>query len=631
MKSAGEPRGSSGTAAACQRCWGRWTRRWVTITFGVATVGLAAWLASEAWCRGIDPQVDFGVQVYLPQRILAGEHLGRDFVHPYGPLSSYYHAGLFWVFGGSIRTLLWSNVVVLAAVLGLQYVVLRRAFGSVPAAVASGFGIAAVVFGHYTGTKNYSFLAPYAHEGTHGLLLLLALVARVGGRSGHASLRTGLGDGLLFGLVCLTKVEIAFAAVLLLTTIGLLQCARIDGRRVVARWATGVAAAWSGVLAVAWGGLAILTSGRDAGVAVGSGFLSPWLYPAYVQSTTILSYLGLDQPLVRLGRLAAGGGVAVGVLAAVFAPMVAAERVPWLGGAAGRVLLVGGVGVVLAAVLPWPLYELALGYPLLLLLAGIWMAGRTRRALENGERIGPRLWAQWVSWVTATSLLARMALAPRIYHYGFLQALVATVWLAGFLVGELPRLLSAPWCTRRLGSSLAGVLLAVMAGPLAEAAVINYRASTQPIGVGADRIYGFGPRVFVCHEDIEAARSYLVTRLKPGASLLVVPEGLLFNIWTRTTHPLRITNLLPATLRLNRGAVVDDLQRHPPDYVVLITHLVEDDGYPGFGADEASGRSILRWIEANYIEEAHTKGDPLRPFRENNFGLRILRHRSRAP
>ena len=78
------------------------------LPFIAGWVGIAvfsAWMLRISWMRWMEVLVDFGREVYLPWRVTEGEHLGRDYVHPYGPLSVYLNAGLFEVFGVSIRTL----------------------------------------------------------------------------------------------------------------------------------------------------------------------------------------------------------------------------------------------------------------------------------------------------------------------------------------------------------------------------------------------------------------------------------------------------------------------------------------------------------------------------------------------
>ncbi len=118
-------------------------------------------------------------------------------------------------------------------------------------------------------------------------------------------------DGLVFGLVCLTKVEIVFAGALVLAAAAIQRPSR-SGAAAVA----GTAAA---VVAAAWALLATQVSARDAFVAATGGFLGPLLYPAYVTSSTILGYIGLNRPaenLAAIARWELEGGAAVGLLTA---------------------------------------------------------------------------------------------------------------------------------------------------------------------------------------------------------------------------------------------------------------------------------------------------------------------------
>ena len=83
--------------------------------------GLGTWLT---WRKWPDLLVDFGEQLYLPWRISAGSVLYRDVMYlTGGPLSQYYHAALFKVFGVSFLTLIVSN---LAIGLGLLLLMYRR-------------------------------------------------------------------------------------------------------------------------------------------------------------------------------------------------------------------------------------------------------------------------------------------------------------------------------------------------------------------------------------------------------------------------------------------------------------------------------------------------------------------------
>jgi hypothetical protein len=146
----------------------------------MAALTLVIWLVCGSWMRWMDPLIDYGREVYLPWRVLNGEHIGRNFIHPYGPLSVYLNAGLMAVTGVSVQTLVGANLVVFGGIIACLFVVSRRSFGFVPASVATLIAIPVFGFGHYWGINNYTYVAPYSHEATHGMLLLFGLLAWLG-------------------------------------------------------------------------------------------------------------------------------------------------------------------------------------------------------------------------------------------------------------------------------------------------------------------------------------------------------------------------------------------------------------------------------------------------------------------
>jgi hypothetical protein len=74
-------------------------------------------LLGLAWSWGTWPDllVDFGRELYVPWRITAGEVLYRELAYFHGPLSPYFNALLFTVFGVSLRTLLLAFLAVALA------------------------------------------------------------------------------------------------------------------------------------------------------------------------------------------------------------------------------------------------------------------------------------------------------------------------------------------------------------------------------------------------------------------------------------------------------------------------------------------------------------------------------------
>jgi hypothetical protein len=153
-----------------------------------------------------------------------------------------------------------------------------------------------------------------------------------------------------------------------------------------------------------------------------------------------------------------------------------------------------------------------------------------------------------------------------------------------------------------------------------------YAARTASLGEGRDQIRGFDAAYVQAHATVELARKYLERAMPAESTLLVVPEGVMLNYWTRRRHPLRIGEMLPPTLRLNRQPVLPDLQRSPPDYIVFLSRIADE--YRPFGSDSDTGRDILRWINERYSVVAQAGVDPLLPFNGREFGFRILRKSS---
>ena len=81
--------------------------------FALLVVGMAfAAMVALTWRKWGDILVDYGPQLYVPWQLASGAVLYRDvFYLPGGPVSQYYHALLFKVFGVSFLTLAVSSLV----------------------------------------------------------------------------------------------------------------------------------------------------------------------------------------------------------------------------------------------------------------------------------------------------------------------------------------------------------------------------------------------------------------------------------------------------------------------------------------------------------------------------------------
>ena len=108
----------------------------------------------------------------------------------------------FWfkLFGVSLTSLIVLNLAILAAVLAGIHHLLRISTDRLTATVATLSVMLLFGFSQYVETGNYNFVAPYAHETTHGIALtvaiLIALYHGVVARGHHCS--PSPADGLAF-------------------------------------------------------------------------------------------------------------------------------------------------------------------------------------------------------------------------------------------------------------------------------------------------------------------------------------------------------------------------------------------------------------------------------------------------
>ena len=252
------------------------------------------------------------------------------------------------------------------------------------------------------------------------------------------------------------------------------------------------------------------------------------------------------------------------------------------------------------------------------------------RSKASQTQLPARFRAQAILLVAALAMLIRMALAPRLYHYGFFQAMLAGSFLMGFLLRDLPCLLARTRSMQRgLGISVAA-FLALGASDLARQSQAAFARKTLPVGEGADRIYGFPPDLSFEPALLETARQFLQSEpMAKDATVAVVPEGCLLNFQLRRRNPqpfLAFLDVLPAVFARGIEPPLRTLQAHPPDYVVAISRPMREFGYPHFGSEPASGQWVAEWIESAYEERMRIGAHP---FHSDAPGLVILRYRGK--
>jgi hypothetical protein len=583
--------------------------RWLEPLGWAGLAGLAIFFLATSWRKWPDSLVDFGRELYVPWRLANGAVLYREVDVLYGPLSQYLNATLFKCFGPGLMVLVVANLVVFAAITVGLYLLFRRAWGMAAALVSCAVFIAVFGFSQLDEMGNFNYATPYAHEVTHGLLacLLLTLVL-VRWIETPTTLRS-LAAGVLFGLTTVLKPEIMFAGGLVLGTAFALRWRQ--------RGTPGIGALIAGPV-----GALLPTAGFTLCFArtfpLGRAFAlssRAWLSVAattrYTGDAIQARFLGIDRTWPHL----LGHGLATALALLLVAGLCVAARLAGrVNGRALRtllaVLVLGGVGWLATSRIDWPYTgSCLLGLTLVYLISRIGWG--SRRPVAPGD--APRQNARLLIAVLAAALMARMVLNGRIYEYGFYQAALAAMLVTAVLIGEVPELFCPERWSNVLLTTASLALLGCGAWQVAARSQELLRLKVYPLGSGRDLFYTYEPDRRPIGEVVRFACEK-VRQYPEGRTLLVLPEGEMINYLTRRRSPAAQSFFYAAvTSGGGEGEIVNELQRHPPDLVVVLSRDLRFYGVARYGDQTGEGRDLLRWVVANYRVAWHIGGDPLDP------------------
>jgi hypothetical protein len=111
--------------------------------------------------------------------------------------------------------------------------------------------------------------------------------------------------------------------------------------------------------------------------------------------------------------------------------------------------------------------------------------------------------------------------------------------------------------------------------------------------------------------------------VKPDETLTVFPEGLMFNYLARRESGSLYTAFLPTFFAVFDRAILESLQKDPPDFVLLVERSTWEYGYRYFGTDYAT--DVLQWLKKNYIEISQMGKKPLSG---EGFGIALMKRTS---
>lgn len=569
-----------------------------------------AWASWRTWP---DILVDFGQELYVPWRLSEGEVLYRDVAWVTGPLSQYVNATLFRLFGVSLSTLIAANLVVLAAIVGMLWFLLRRCGTRATATSTVLFYLAVFAFSQYSLIGNYNAICPYRHDMTHGLALgLLCVLFLV--QHGRTNRRRWLaGAGTCLGLLTLSKIELTLAAGLTIAA-ALPLFAR---RRMRAAGDVGVPPP-----ATSTGGNWLVQTVRSAGVVAAAASV-----PIVVAVAALAGSLGWSEALRHtfrqfqlalspqfstatgfyravagtddvFGNLVTMAFETVLVLAAVVVAYVA-ER---LFGEMKRAKLVAIVlGMVasfcgLRFVLRSDWADTALALPILtipIVLISLRSACNSRSG-DSPETV------LFLLAVFGAGLLPKILLRVGWGHYGFILAAPATLVVVHVVLHVLPRLLARPGGSACCFRAVMGGLLAACAASQVIGWVRIDQWKTATIGEGSDRFY-VDPRNDNRVVPTLRTLSYLRNNVQPGDTLIVFPNGVMLNYLLRAQNPTQFVMFSPWESDVHGGEdrIADAVIDAAPDYAVLLTMDLTIHGRGNFGEPGFGGR-ILKFLQERY-------------------------------
>jgi hypothetical protein len=408
----------------------------------------------------------------------------------------------------------------------------------------------------------------------------------------------------LFGLTAVLKPEIMLAAGLITFT------------AVLVRWRHGEKL--EPPLLAMWVGGAILPT---LGFAVYFANYFPWTealrvscsaWSSVIASSQIIgpqeaAFIGTDQPWQHLIEHVGATLWACTLIAAIVGVAWLTERCPqkWLR------LLFGGIW---AEILAWVgCFEInwratgrcLLGLTVIYVIICVWDLLRRPLPGKKNRAATVRL----LLAVLAMALMARMFLNGRIFQYGFYQAAMAGLLVPAVLIGELPVRAGLGQWGRNL--IVVGCLALLLPGVaiLTDQSQRGLRLKTLAVGKGLDRFYSFTPELNPTGKIVDAISEQL-GKMPRAHTLVVLPEGQMINYLARLPSPVPLVFFYTSKAG-HEDEMVAELQRHPPDVIVIISRNLRERGVQRYGEKSGSGLQILHWVTSHYEQAAAIGGDPL--------------------
>jgi hypothetical protein len=218
--------------------------------------------------------------------------------------------------------------------------------------------------------------------------------------------------------------------------------------------------------------------------------------------------------------------------------------------------------------------------------------------------------------VFALTLMAKIFLNARIFHYGFALGMPATLLLVVAAFDWVPAMIERRGGFGRVFTAAAAALFAVAASGYLSNQSSWIAQKIYRVGNGCDAFWADGRGAYV-----RAAVEQIATQSSAKSTLAVLPEGVMVNCLTGLRNPTSHINFMPVELMLfGEDKIIECFEAHPPDLIALVHKDTSEIGFQFFGRDY--GCRLNEWIKANYRSWYLVGAMPLQ---NDDFGILLLK------
>ncbi len=537
------------------------------------------------WGTWPDVLVDFGVQLYVPWRLAAGEVLYRDIAHYTGPLSVYFNTIPFKIFGPSLLALVLWNLPILAGIIAAIFYLSEQIAGRAAAFAAGISFVVLFAFSHLMQIGNYNYVCPYEYEYTHATLLCLLEVIFLWRLIIGKSAWNAAAAGFVLGLIFLTRAEF-FIAAFATAILGFLFLAT-DRRIVRSRLLVLILYFLAAAIVPPTTSVLLLSMAMPLPQAIhGAAGMWPMLLAGKITSQRFyLHSMGLDDPRRSLGRLLTWSAKYVAILA-VLAAWARLTPKKWTRPNAAAAAI-AGAGLI---ALRWKDVDwISIFRPLPIVALAVALAAIGMRLFAKKESAAlPALLG-----VLSLTLLGKIFLYARIEHYGCWLAMPATMLLVACVFGWIADALKNT-------NANAAVYLAGISGLWSAVLFVHLLITgaaiaklTVAVGSGGDQFLAPDRAIYI-NRAVALAR-----QIPQDRTITCFPEGIMINYLARRRTSVPYVNFNPPDLLLfGESNMLASLKAHPPDYVFIVHKDTTEFGVRFFGTDY--GKHLYPWIMTHY-------------------------------